>query len=133
MHIKSYSMAKNNFVAALTFKKMWRKSPASNAWATIFKVVLHSRKNMYFYFFQLKHLRKIWLLKKVCKSKSCLNQKLCQFLFFDCDIILDNLSKLGQISCVISYYTEIKDSFHLGNWASFLSIFLKIDTKWKVL
>ena len=68
-------------------------------------------------------------LKKKTKSKSCLNQKLCQFVFFDCDVIFDKLSKLGQISCVISYYIEIKDSLHLGKWASFSLIFLKIDTK----
>ena len=54
--------------------------------------------------------------------------KVCQ-VFFDCDVIFDKLSKLGQISCVISYYIEIKDSLHLGKWASFSSIFLKIDTK----
>ena len=58
-------------------------------------------------------------LKKPRKSKSRLNQKLCQFLFFDCDVLFDKLSKLGQISCVISYYIEIKDSLHLGKWASF--------------
>ena len=40
--------------------------------------------------------------KKTRQSKSPLNQKLCQFVFFDCDVIFDKLSKLGQMSCVIS-------------------------------
>lgn len=39
---------------------------------------------------------------------------------------LDKLSKLGQISCIIPYYTEIKDSLYL---VSFPSIFSKIGTK----
>ena len=40
--------------ASQNLKKMWRKSPASNAWAAIFKVVLHPRKSMQFYFFTSK-------------------------------------------------------------------------------
>ena len=47
-------------------------------------------------------------------------------LFFNCDVIFDKLSKLGQISRIIPYYTEIKDSLYL---VSFPSIFSKIGTK----
>ena len=60
------------------------------------EVVLHSRKNMYFYFFNRNTYRKYDLK---CKSKSYLDQKLCQFLFFHCDVIFEKLSKLGKISC----------------------------------
>ena len=67
--------------------------------------------------------------KNTRKLKSRLNQKLCQFLLFDCDVTFHKLSKLRQICRVISYYIEMKDSLHLGKWARFLSIFLKIDTK----
>ena len=62
--------------------------------------------------------------KKERKSKSRLEEKLYQFLFFQCDIIFDKLSKLCQISCAIPYYIEIKDS-----QARFSSIFFKIGTK----
>ena len=51
------------------------------------------------------------------------------FVFFDCGIIFDKLSKLEQIFCVIFYYKELKNLLHLGKWARFSSIFLKIDTK----
>ena len=51
--------------------------------------------------------------KKNHKSKSRLDQKLCQFLFFQCDVIIDKLSKLGQIP----YYIEIKGSVHLGKFS----------------
>ena len=51
--------------------------------------------------------------KKSRKSKSHLDQKLRQFLFFPCDIIFDKLPKLGQISDVIPYHTETKDSLYL--------------------
>ena len=47
--------------------------------------------------------------KKSLLSKSLIDQKLCQF-FFHCDVIFDKLSKLRQISCVIPYYIEIKES-----------------------
>ena len=66
-------------------------------------------------FFQLKHLQK-YDLKKICISQSRQDQKLCQFLFFCCDVIFDKLPKLGQISCVILYYIEIKDSSYLGKF-----------------
>ena len=56
-------------------------------------------------FFQLGPLQKIWKL-----SKSRLDQKLCQFLFFSIWRVFDKLSKFGQISCVIPCYIEIKDS-----------------------
>ena len=41
---------------------MWRKSPAANALATIFKAVLQKKHASLF--LQLKHFQKIWLLKK---------------------------------------------------------------------
>ena len=47
------------------------------------------------------------------KSNLRLDQKLYQFLLFHCDAIFDKLSKLGQMSCVILLYTEIKNFFHL--------------------
>ena len=47
-------------------------------------------------------------LNKNRKSKSRLDQKLYQFLFFHCDVIFDKLSKLEQISCVIPHYMEIR-------------------------
>ena len=49
-------------------------------------------------------------------SKSRLDQKLCQFLFFQCDVIFDKLSILGHISCVIPYYKEIKYFLYLRNF-----------------
>ena len=49
-------------------------------------------------------------LKKIRKSKSHQNQ----------------LSKLGQISCIIPHYIETKNSLYLGK---FFSVFLKIGTK----
>ena len=55
-------------------------------------------------------------LTKHRKSKSSLDQKLCHFWFFHCDIIFDKLSELGQISCVVPYYIEIKDSLYLGKF-----------------
>ena len=72
--------------------------------------------NFYFSTDQLKHLQKIWQLQKKRKSKSRLDQTLCQFLFFHVNVIFDKLSKLGQISCVIPYYIEIKDSLYLGKF-----------------
>ena len=44
------------------------------------------------------------------------DQELCQFLFFYSDVIFDKLSKLEQISCLIRYYIEIKDSLSLGKF-----------------
>ena len=35
---------------------------------------------------------------------------------FQCDVIFDKLSKLGQISCVIPYYIEEKDSLNLDKF-----------------
>ena len=55
-------------------------------------------------------------LKKNRQSIWRLRQKLCQFLFFRCDVIIDKLSKLEKISCVIPYYIEMKDSFYLGKF-----------------
>ena len=40
-----------------------------------------------------------------------LDQKLCQFLLFHCDVIFDKLSRLGQISCLTPYYIELKDPY----------------------
>ena len=60
------------------------------------------------------------------KSKSRLDQMLCQFLFFHCGV---KLAKLGQISCVIPYY--IGKTLYI--WASFSLVFLKIGTKWERL
>ena len=54
--------------------------------------------------------------KKSGKSKRRLDQTLCQFLFFHCDIIFDKLSKLGQISYVIPYYIENKRLLYLGRF-----------------
>ena len=61
----------------------------------------------YRFIFSTETLSKNMTFKKNWKSKSRLDQKLCQFLFFHCDAIFNKLSKLGQISCVIPYYTEI--------------------------
>ena len=47
------------------------------------------------------------------QTKSHLDQKLCQFLFFHCDITFDKLSKLGKVSFIILYYIEIRDSLYL--------------------
>ena len=66
-------------------------------------------------FSQLKHFQQIGLSKNR-KSRSRLDQKLCQFLFFHCDVIFDKLSKLGQISCGVPYYIKIKDSLYLGKF-----------------
>ena len=49
-------------------------------------------------------------------STSRLDQNLCQFLFFHCDVIFDKLSKLEQISCVIPYYIDVKDSLYLDKF-----------------
>ena len=59
--------------------------------------------------------------KKTHKSKSRLGQKLCQFFFFHCDFIFDKLSKLGQVSCVIYYYIDIKDFLYMGKF--FVNLF----------
>ena len=39
--------------------------------------------------------------KHARRSKSNLDQKLCQFWYFICDVIFDKLSKLWQIYCII--------------------------------
>ena len=73
------------------------------------------------------------LIWKNRKPKSRLDQKLCQFLFSSCDIYFDKLSRLGQISCAISYYIE-KDSLYLGkffvslleNWCKMKDYSIKI-------
>ena len=85
---------------------------------TLLKAVLHSRKSMQLLFFQL------------IKPNSRLDQKFCQ-LFFHCDAIVDKLSKLGQISCVISYYMEIKDSLYLSKF--FVNVLKNWCTKWERL
>ena len=66
------------------------------------------------FIFSSETLHKIWLLKKPRTSQSCLDQKLCQFLFVHCAFVFDKLSKLGQISCEVSYYIEIKGALYLG-------------------
>ena len=84
----------------------------------------------YYYYYFNWNTFKTYDFKKRRKSKSRLDQKLCQFLFFQCEIIFGKLSELGQISCAIPYCTEIKD-FYI--WEGLLSIFLKIGTKWEKL
>ena len=47
------------------------------------------------------------------------------FFFFRRVVIFDKLSKLGQISCVILCYKEIKDFLYLGKifaWSSILDV-----------
>ena len=55
------------------------------------KVVVHSKKSMLFYFFNWKTFKKqvFW---KNHKSKSRLDQKFRQFVFFHCDVFFDKLS-----------------------------------------
>ena len=55
------------------------------------KVVVHSKESMLFYFFNWKTFKKhvFW---KNHKSKSRLDQKFCQFVFFHCDVFFDKLS-----------------------------------------
>ena len=55
------------------------------------KVVVHSKESMLFYFFNWKTFKKhvFW---KNHKSKSRLDQKICQFVFFHCDVFFDKLS-----------------------------------------
>lgn len=65
------------------------------------------------------------------KSKSGLDQKLCQFLFFHCHAIFDKLSKLGQIYCVIPYYIKIKESLYMGRF--FCQSSWKLAQKRKIL
>ena len=70
------------------------------------------------------------LFFQLIKPNSRLDQKFCQ-LFFHCDAIVDKLSKLGQISCVISYYMEIKDSLYLSKF--FVNVLKNWCTKWERL
>ena len=49
------------------------------------------------------------------KSKTSRDQKLCKF-FFPLWGHFDKLLKLGQISGVILYYIEIKDSLYQGTF-----------------
>ena len=65
--------------------------------------------------FRFKYKTKSHFIDLVLAS-SCLDQELCQFLFFLIDVIFDKLSKLGEISRVISYYIETKGSWYLGQF-----------------
>ena len=49
-------------------------------------------------------------LKKNRNSKSTLDPKLCQFLYFICDIIFEKFSELRQTFCIIPRYVEKQDS-----------------------
>ena len=70
---------------------------------------MHSGKCMWFYFFN-------WTPSKKLQVKITPRSKV-----FQCNVTFDKLSKLGQISVVINYYIEIKDSLYLGK--SFVNIF----------
>ena len=73
------------------------------------------------FIFPTETLSKVMNFKKSLKSQSCLDQK---FLFFHCGVIFDKLSKLGQISFVIPYYIEIKDSLYMSK------IFVNLLESW---
>ena len=72
-----------------------------------FKVVLHSSYNILFYdlffFVVVKWIicQKYDFFKKSRRSKLNVDPKLCQFLYFICDVIFDKISELRQISCII--------------------------------
>ena len=66
-------------------------------------------------FFQLKLLWKKLTLKKT-QVKITSRSKFMPVFVFQCDVIFDKLSKLGQISCVIPYYIEKKDSLNLDKF-----------------
>ena len=48
--------------------------------------------------------------KKIASQNQLQIKGCASFCFCYCDIIFEELSKLGQTSCVIPYYIEIKDN-----------------------
>ena len=55
--------------------------------------------------------------KKTRRLKSHLDPKLCQFLYFICDVILEKLLELRQISCIVHHLVEIQDSLYQAKFS----------------
>ena len=54
--------------------------------------------------------------KKIASQNQLQIKGCASFCFCYYDIIFEELSKLGQTSCVIPYYIEIKDTLQLGKF-----------------
>ena len=55
--------------------------------------------------------------KKNRRLKSHLDPKLCQFLYFICDVILEKLLELRLISCIVHHLVEIQDSLYQAKFS----------------
>ena len=52
------------------------------------------------------------------RSKSNLDTKICQFLYFICDVLLSKLSEVWQISFIIPHEVEIQDSLYQAKFST---------------